>query len=58
MPLRVLLLLAFLVLPRLGGGQIQRGHRRSAWRVTQLRIAPEISDKNNFVHAAHELFLR
>ena len=53
MPFGLLLTLSGLVVPDLRGRHVERGDRGAARRVAQFRIAPEISDENDFVHAAH-----
>ena len=52
-PLGLFLTLIVAVVPDLGRRQIERGHRRAAWRVAQLRVATQIADENHLVHAAH-----
>src|SRR5258705_4677206 len=52
-PLGFFLALPALVVPHLGGREIQRGDRRAAGRVAKLRVAPEISHEDYLVHASH-----
>src|SRR6478609_5448782 len=46
MPLGLFLALARLVVPHLGRGQVQCGHRRSTGCVAQLGVASEVADQN------------
>src|SRR5687768_4855724 len=52
-PLGLLLLLALLVAPRLGGRHVEGGHGRTARGEAELRVTPEIANQNGLVHASH-----
>ncbi|MNC87702.1 hypothetical protein D3C83_34500 [compost metagenome] len=53
MPLGFLLALLVLVVPHLGGGQVEGRDGCAPRRVAQFGIAAEIAHENDFVHAAH-----
>src|SRR5262249_26971247 len=52
-PLRALLLLAGGVLPGVGRGHREIGHRLAALRVADLRVTAEIPDENDLVDTRH-----
>src|ERR671910_3193557 len=53
MPFRLLVLLPVFRCPIFGGCNAEACNRRSAGRVTHLRITSEIADQNHLVHATH-----
>src|SRR5688572_11353563 len=52
-PLRLLLLLALLVLPRVRGRDRDVRDRRAVGHVAGLGIAPEVADEDHLVHRCH-----
>src|SRR5688572_6266149 len=52
-PLGLLLHLAVLVLPLLGGGDADVGDRAALGHVARFRVAPEVADEDDLVHGCH-----
>src|SRR5258706_169039 len=52
-----LLLAARLVLPRIGGGDADVGHRLAARQIARFRIPAEVADDDHFVYRCHDCSL-